>query len=151
MRTFLPLARLCLLVALLSLVTGIYAWLPLSRHATWMLFPMHIATMVALFCVFFVHAKHNITAFKYREFVFPRVSFPRAYWLALAMSLAYLLVMFIGGLNHDPHGMDLGRVIYLRIFSSGWLFLNLCAAGFAQWVGLRLRALKAAAQQSTQA
>ena len=145
LESLLPLARLCLSLALVSLVTSIYAWLPLAQHATWMLFPMHIATMAVLFCVFALLIKHNFTAFRHRNFAFPGVSLPRAYWLALATSFAYFLGMFVGALNYHPHGVDLGRVVYLRIFSSGWLFLSLGAVGFAQWAGLRLRAFRAAA------
>jgi hypothetical protein len=65
--------------------------------------------------------------------------------LALAGSLAYFLTMFIGALNYYPHGIDPGRVVDLRIFSSGCLFLSLGGVGFAQWAGLRLRAFKDAA------
>ncbi|MEG3788978.1 hypothetical protein V1318_02465 [Lysobacter sp. CCNWLW3] len=142
-KTLLPLARLCLLVALMSFAIGVYAWHPLAQHATWTLFPMHLVVMAVLLCVLFQLAKCGFSVLGRRDFAFPRVSFPRAYWLAVVISFVWFLAVFVGAINYYPRGMDLGRVVYLRIFSSGWLFLSLCAGGFAQWAGLCLRALKA--------
>src|SRR5690348_17852381 len=81
-----PLAGLCLLMALLSFVTGVYAWLPFAHHASSVLFPMHLATMAVLFCVFLQVFRHNVIAFGHRKFAFPRVSLPRTYWAVLSLS-----------------------------------------------------------------
>ena len=140
-----PLAGLCLLVALLSFVTGVYAWLPFAHHASSVLFPMHLATMALLFCVFLQVFKHNVIAFGHRTFAFPRVSLPRTYWVVLALSCVGFLATFIGAFLYYPQHTYLGSLVALRIFSPGWLFLSFGAAGFAQWAGLRLRAYKAAA------
>lgn len=139
------LARLCLLVAALSLLAAIYSWLPLVPHYLPMLFGMHLATMAVLFCVFVLLTRHHFTAFRLRRVAPFKVFFPAGYWFALLAAFAYFLVVFIGGAIYYPHGVDLGPTVSLRIFASGWLFLSLAAVGFAQWAGLRLRALNDAA------
>ena len=144
-KALVSLSRLAVILAALSLVTGVYAWLPFERTATWMLFPMHLATMIVLFWVFGLIAKHNFIAFKHRKTQAPKIFLPRRYWLLTVGSLILFLAVFIGALNYYPPRTDLGNMVYLRIFSFGWLFLNLAAVGFAQWAGLRLRAFKTAA------
>ena len=110
-----------------------------------MLFVMHLATMAVLFCVFLLLARHHFTAFRLRRAAPVKVSLPACYWATLSTAFVYFLAVFIGGAIYYPHGVDLGPAISLRIFSSGWLFLSLAAVGFAQWAGLRLRALRDAA------
>jgi hypothetical protein len=142
LKTLTWLARLCLLVAALSFLSAIYSWLPFAPHHLPVLFVMHLATMAILFCVFMLLARHHFTAFRLRRAAPVKVPLPASYWFTLSAAFVYFLAIFIGGAIYYPQGVDLGHTVLLRIFSSGWLFLSLAAVGFAQWAGLRLRALQ---------
>jgi uncharacterized membrane protein len=140
-----PLSWACLVITFASLAISTYAWLPLQSHSQVVLFPMHLATMAALFCVFGTMAKHHAVAWRFKEAEPIKVSLPRFYWLTLVLVLLYSLSVFFGSALYYPHGVDLGPAVNLRIFASGWLFLSVAGLGFSQWAGLRLRAYRAAA------
>jgi hypothetical protein len=130
----------CLVVAASSLAVSVYAWLPFKQHLGVILFPMHLATMAALFSVFFLMAKHHAMAFHIKKLIQVRSPLPSIYWPILFASFVYFLAIFLGGFFYYPHGIDLGPSVNLRVFSSGWLFLSLVGFGFAQWTGLRIKA-----------
>lgn len=137
------LAWVCLFMAAASAVVALYAWLPLASHSETMLIPMHLATMAVMFAVFVTMAWHHWTALRMRDQPKIQVSLPAGYWFALLASLAYLLIVVVGVVLHYPQHTDLGAAVNLRVSSSGTIFSNLGALGFAQWTGLRLRAYHA--------
>jgi hypothetical protein len=144
-KSLIPLARVCLLMAMADVAVAVYSWLPLRSHSQVVLMPMALITMAILFAGFILVAYHHWVVWSVKDFPPVRVSLPRAYWLACVVSLLYFLAVFVGGAFYYPPGADLGPAVGLRIFSSGSLFLCLMSLGFVQWLGLRLRAYRAAA------
>ncbi len=145
LKSLVPLAWVCLFMAVADSAIAVYSWLPFRSHSEAILIPMALITMAILFAGFVLMAYHHWVVRRVKNFPQVRVSFPRVYWLTFAVSLAYLLIVFVGGSFYYPHGVDLGPAIGLRIFSSGSLFLCVTTLGLAQWAGLRLRAYQGSA------
>jgi intracellular septation protein A len=137
-------AWFCCLVAGVSGLLGIYAWLPLPHQANRVTIYILFAAMAACAVGFMSIVGHHLITWEHRKDPQPTVCLPKVYWHIATWSLAYFFAVFVGAFIYYPHGVDLGPWVNLRIASAGSLFLSIAALGFTQWAGLRVRALQSA-------
>ncbi len=135
-------AWLCAAVAAAGLALSIYSWLAESQTSYVL---SYLSASLAMFSGFIGFASvmgQQMIAWDHRPAQPPAVTLPRVYWITASLSGTYFVAVFLGGAAYDPHGVDLGPVVLLRVFSAGTLFFGMFSLGFTQWAGLRARALQ---------
>jgi len=136
------LPRTCVLTSAISLAIYLLSWFPPFAAQAGKIIFFQLFVMLLMFATFFLIVRHHITVWVTRGVEYPKVPFPLAFWVTLAVSFVFCMVNFFFPMTQYPEGSPIPSVILLRVFSSGWAFLLLISAAFAHWAGIRLRAIR---------
>jgi phosphatidylglycerophosphate synthase len=137
------LSRTQLICVVASLGFYCSSWLPaVTSHAAKLIW-FQLVVMALIFCTF-LRVKGNASGQRsVRASGAPRVDFPPGFWVALLILFAFFLVNFIYLTSKYSEHAAIPSGELLRVISSVWAFMLLCAAGFSHWAGIKIRAARA--------
>lgn len=134
---------LCLIVAAISALASIYAWLPWSEPANHWSVYMIILALVPWSLGAMSLIGQSLISRKHRKSASTKTSLPVSYWYLFAFSAAYFAVLFFGMFIYYPHNVYLGPSVNLRVAAAFALIFSVVSLGFTHWSELRSQRIQA--------
>ena len=144
LRTLTGPARLCFVMAFLSILFSFYASLPMSTYPNYFTLCALFTGLVSWAMGFMSTVGFHLVMRKYDKSLLPKITLPTLYWQLFWSALVYYLLVFLGTAIYYPHVADFGSAVSLRIASAFSLFFSITALVMTQLAGLKFRALQSA-------
>ena len=134
----------CCLLSVAAVCISSYTWWPDIHPTNSLTVWVALSAMGTGLIAFTSVAGHHLISWEHRKGTQPKIRLPGVYWKIAAAAFVYFFALFLGSAVYYPHGVDLGPIVSLRIFGAAAILMGICATGFTQWAGLRVRALQSA-------